>query len=112
MFHSSTCAFLSDFLQRTSCVSHGNFCVRHNVCMNQTDARLRGIAASQITLIKIEAVLTNLRDTLLVHFSVEHCPCYSARVLALQEKGFGFAILETKDLAVTSNVELALDFQD
>ena len=61
---------------------------------------------------QIEAILTNLRDTLLVHFSVEHCPCYSARVLALQEKGFGFAILETKDLAVTSNVELALDFQD
>jgi hypothetical protein len=56
----------------------------------------------------MEAALTNLRDTLLVHSSVEHRPCYSAGILALEEKRFGFAILETEDLAVASNVELAL----
>lgn len=63
-----------------------------------------------MTSTKMEAVVTNLGDTLLVHSSVEHRPCYSARVLALEEKRFGFAILETEDLAVASNVELALDF--
>lgn len=40
--------------------------------------------------------------------SVEDGPCYSSRVLSLQEKRFGFAILESEDLAVTSDVELAL----
>jgi hypothetical protein len=73
---------------------------------------VREIAATQMASIKMEAVLTNLRDTLLVHPSVEHCPCYSARVLALEEKGFSFAILETEDFAVASNVELALHFRD
>ena len=33
-----------------------------------------------------ETVSTNLRDTLLMHSSVEHRPCYSARILALKEK--------------------------
>ena len=33
-----------------------------------------------------EAVFTNLGDTLLMHSSVEHRPCYSARILALKEK--------------------------
>lgn len=40
--------------------------------------------------------------------SVECGPGDSARVLALQEKRFGLAILETEDLAVTTDVELAL----
>jgi hypothetical protein len=55
-----------------------------------------------------ETVSTNLRDTLLMHSSIEHRPCYSARILALKEKWLGFAILETEDLAVAPNVELAL----
>ena len=62
--------------------------------------------------VRIGAALTNLRDPLLMHSSVEHRPCYSARVLALEEKGFGFAILETEDLAVASNVELALNCEE
>ncbi len=40
--------------------------------------------------------------------SVERSPGYSARVLALEEEGFGLAILESEDLAVTTDVELAL----
>ena len=52
--------------------------------------------------------MTDLRDTLLVHPSVEHCPGYSSRVLSLQEEGFGLAILESEDFAVASDVELAL----
>jgi hypothetical protein len=51
---------------------------------------------------------TNLRNTLLVHSSVQHGPGYSSRVLALKEQGFGLAILESEDLAVTTDVEFAL----
>lgn len=51
---------------------------------------------------------TNLRNTLLVHSSVQHGPGYSSRVLALKEQGFGLAILESEDLAVTADVEFAL----
>lgn len=40
--------------------------------------------------------------------SEENGPRYSSRVLSLQEKGFGFAILESENLAVTTDVELAL----
>ena len=43
-----------------------------------------------------------------MHAAVEHGPGYSSRILALQEKGFGLAILEAENLAVTADVELAL----
>ena len=43
-----------------------------------------------------------------MHSSEEDGPGYSAGVLALQEKRFGLAILESEDLAVTADVELAL----
>jgi hypothetical protein len=52
--------------------------------------------------------LSYLRDTFLVHAAVEHGPGYSSRVLALQEKGLGLAILEAEDLAVAADVEFAL----
>ena len=51
---------------------------------------------------------TNLRDTLLVHPSVQGCPGDLARVLALEEEGLGLAILEAEDLAIATNVEFAL----
>ena len=51
---------------------------------------------------------TNLRDTLLVRPSVESRPVDLARVLALEEKGLGLAVLEAEDLAVATDVELAL----
>ena len=35
-------------------------------------------------------------------------PCDAAGVLALEEEGFGLSILESEDLAITTNVELAL----
>ena len=35
-------------------------------------------------------------------------PRNATRVLALQEEGFGFAVLEAKDLAVTADVEFTL----
>ena len=38
----------------------------------------------------------------------EDGPGNAARVLALQEQRFGFAILESEDLAIATNVELAL----
>ena len=43
-----------------------------------------------------------------MHSSVEDCPCYSARVLSLEEKRFGLSILESEDLAVATDIELAL----
>ena len=53
-------------------------------------------------------VETNLRNSLLVHPPIKDGPSYSSRVLALQKQGFGLAILESEDLAVTTDVELAL----
>lgn len=50
------------------------------------------------------AMATNLRDTLLVRPSVQGGPVNLARVLALEEKGLGLAILEAEDLAVTTDV--------
>jgi hypothetical protein len=49
-----------------------------------------------------------LRDTLLVLSSEQDGPCNATGVLALQEEGFGLAILESEDLAITTDVELAL----
>lgn len=49
-----------------------------------------------------------LRDTLLVLSAVEDSPGDAARVLALEEKGLGFAVLETEDLTVATDVQLAL----
>lgn len=43
-----------------------------------------------------------------MHPSVEGRPGDLAGVLALEEKGLGLAILEAEDLAVTTDVELAL----
>lgn len=40
--------------------------------------------------------------------SEENGPCDATGVLALKEEGFGLAVLETEDLAVTADVKLAL----
>ena len=40
--------------------------------------------------------------------SVESGPVNLARVLALEEKGLSLSVLEAEDLAVTTDVELAL----
>lgn len=50
----------------------------------------------------------NLGDTLSVLSAVERGPSYPARVLALEEQRFGLAILKAEDLAVASDIELAL----
>ena len=42
--------------------------------------------------------------------AVENGPCDLARVLALEEKRLGFAVLETEDLGIAPDVELALYF--
>jgi hypothetical protein len=49
-----------------------------------------------------------LRNTLLVLSSEKDSPCNATGVLALQEEGFGLAILESEDFAITTDVELAL----
>ena len=41
--------------------------------------------------------------------SVECRPCYPSGILALEEEGFGFAVLKTEDFAVAANVELTLE---
>lgn len=43
-----------------------------------------------------------------MHPPIKDGPSYSSRVLALKEQGFGLAILESEDLAVTADVEFAL----
>lgn len=40
--------------------------------------------------------------------SVENGPCDAAGVLALKEEGLGFAVLESEDLAVATDVNLTL----
>jgi hypothetical protein len=52
--------------------------------------------------------LPYLRDTLLVLSSEKDGPCNATRVLALEEEGFGLSILESEDLAITTDIELAL----
>jgi hypothetical protein len=50
-----------------------------------------------------------LRDTLAVLATVQNGPRDAAGVLALQEQRLGLAVLEAEDLAVATDVELALD---
>lgn len=45
-----------------------------------------------------------LGDTLLVLSAEENGPCNATRVLALKEEGFGLSILESEDLAITTDV--------
>ena len=52
---------------------------------------------------------TDLRNALLVLPSVEGRPSDPTRVLALEEEGLGLAVLESEDLAVAADVELALN---
>lgn len=49
-----------------------------------------------------------LSDTLAVLAAVQDSPGDAARVLALEEKGLGFAVLEAEDLGVSTDVELTL----
>jgi len=44
--------------------------------------------------------------------TVESRPGDAARVLALEEEGFGLAVLEAEDLAVAADVEFALQFTE
>lgn len=47
-------------------------------------------------------------DPLLMLSSIESGPGDSPRVLALQEEGFGFPVLETEDFAVAADVDFPL----
>jgi hypothetical protein len=49
-----------------------------------------------------------LRDTLLVLSSEKDGPCDATGVLALEEERFRLAVLESEDLAITTDVKLAL----
>lgn len=40
--------------------------------------------------------------------SEKNSPCDATGVLALKEEGLGLSVLESEDLAVTTDVELAL----
>ena len=54
-------------------------------------------------------VVAHLRDALLVLSAVEDCPGDPAGVLALEEERPGLAILEAEDLAITADVDHALE---
>lgn len=51
---------------------------------------------------------TDFSETLLVLATVQDSPGYPARVLALEEEGFGLSTLEAEDPAVATDVQLAL----
>jgi hypothetical protein len=51
---------------------------------------------------------TDLRDTLAVLATEENSPCDAAGVLALEEQRLGLSVLETEDLAVTTDEQLTL----
>ena len=55
-----------------------------------------------------EQARTHLCDTLLMLPPEQDGPRNATRVLALQEEGLGFAVLEAKDLAVAADVEFTL----
>lgn len=52
--------------------------------------------------------ISYLSDTLAVLATVQNSPGNATRVLALEEEGLGFAVLETEDLGVSADVDLAL----
>jgi len=52
--------------------------------------------------------ISYLRDTLAVLSAEKNGPRDTAGVLALEEKGVGFAVLEAEDLAVTTDVQHTL----
>lgn len=49
-----------------------------------------------------------LGDTLLVLSTEKDSPCNATWVLALEEEGFGLSVLESENLAVSTDVELSL----
>ena len=55
-----------------------------------------------------EEYMPYLRDTLSPHSPAQHGPGDLTWVLALEEEGFGFAILEAEDFAVCADKNLAL----
>ena len=57
-----------------------------------------------------EEARTHLCDTLLMLPPEQDGPRDATRVLALQEEGLGFAVLEAKDLAIAADVEFTLDY--
>ena len=68
-----------------------------------------GLNVPALHLVEDAITTTNLRDTLLMLPAEEDGPCNPAGVLALEEQALGLAILETEDLAVTADVQLALN---
>ena len=59
---------------------------------------------------EVKNIQAHLCDTLLMLPPEQHCPWNTTRILALQEEGLGFAVLESEDLAVAADVELPLDY--
>lgn len=53
-----------------------------------------------------------LSDSLAVLATVQDSPGNATGVLALEEEGLGFAVLETEDLGVSTDVELTLHFEN
>lgn len=53
-------------------------------------------------------VVSYLSDTLAVLATVKNSPRNTTGVLALEEEGLGFAVLEAEDLGVATDVELTL----
>lgn len=53
-------------------------------------------------------VVSYLRDTLLVLSAEKNSPCNAAWVLALEEERLRLSVLETEDLGISTDVELAL----
>ena len=53
-------------------------------------------------------MITYFSNPLLMLSSKENRPCYPTRILPLQEKRFGLAVLESEDFAVATDVEFAL----
>jgi len=74
----------------TSCrrdhVSHRNISHVVDVVQDSKQRKITGNLRKPNEFDDNAAVFTNLRDTLLMHSSVEHRPCYSARILALEKK--------------------------
>lgn len=66
------------------------------------------LAVSPCPAIADGITMSYLRDTLSPLSAAENGPGDAARVLALEEKRFGLAILKAKDLAVRANEDLAL----
>lgn len=69
-----------------------------------------GLGCASMCISDRDRLNSYLSNSLAVLATVQDSPGNATGVLALEEEGLGFAVLETEDLGVSTDVELTLRF--